>query len=96
MMALQVSVVRSCSTLSQHPPLVVVCPSGSPGLRGIYLPSSDSIQMGHEAGQSTSEAGLSIPKPSMLFSLQSEMSETRQGRSSSTGDEEENLAILRR
>lgn len=32
----------------------------------------------------------------MLFSLQSEMSESRQGRSSSTGDEEESLAILRR
>ena len=40
--------------------------------------------------------GFSIPKPTMLFSPQSEMSETRQGRSSSTGDEEENLAILRR
>lgn len=54
------------------------------------------LQMGHEAGQSASEAGLSILKPSMLFSPQSEMSETRQGRTSSTGDEEENLAILRR
>lgn len=32
----------------------------------------------------------------VLFSLQSEMSESRQGRSSSTGDEEESLAILRR
>lgn len=52
--------------------------------------------MGHESRQSASEAGLSILKPSMLFSPQSEMSETRQGRTSSTGDEEENLAILRR
>lgn len=32
----------------------------------------------------------------VLFSLQSEMSEGRQGRSSSTGEEEESLAILRR
>lgn len=32
----------------------------------------------------------------MLFSPQSEMTESRQGRSSSTGDEEESLAILRR
>lgn len=32
----------------------------------------------------------------MLFSPQSEMSEGRQGRGSSTGDEEESLAILRR
>lgn len=32
----------------------------------------------------------------MLFSPQSEMSEPRQGRTSSTGEEEESLAILRR
>lgn len=32
----------------------------------------------------------------VLLSPQSEMTENRQGRSSSTGDEEESLAILRR
>lgn len=32
----------------------------------------------------------------ILFSPQSEMSEPRQGRTSSTGEEEESLAILRR
>lgn len=52
--------------------------------------------MGNEAGWSVLEGALFILKPSMLFSSQSEMSEPRQGRTSSTGDEEESLAILRR
>lgn len=42
------------------------------------------------------EGALFLLTHSMPFPLQSEMSEPRQGRTSSTGEEEESLAILRR
>lgn len=87
--------------LSQHTPFVVihvVSLSGSPGLWGhaSTCPIQTLLQMGNGAGQSASETALFVLTPSMLFSPQSEMSETRQGRTSSTGEEEESLAILRR
>lgn len=52
--------------------------------------------MENEAGWSVPEGALFLLTHSMLFPLQSEMSEPRQGRTSSTGEEEESLAILRR
>lgn len=70
--------------------------SGALGSGASACPPQTLFPMGSQAGWSVPEGTLFILKPSMLFSPQSEMSEPRQGRASSTGEEEESLAILRR